>query len=639
MNDSATRDRSHMVRLALLGAAAAVAIAGLAAAQANTPAASAAAKAPKLKPPELSNGALTVQGTNGDDLLAVRLQGTTIEIDFGDDGTAEFSFARADVTSIAVDAANGDDRVRIDESGGIFTDTIPTTLGGGGGNDDLRGGSGPETLAGGNGDDTIDGNRGSDTALMGKDDDAFVWDPGDGSDTIEGDKGDDALVFNGANVAEQIGLSNNAGRLAFTRNIGNVTIDANELEQVDFTARGGADVVTVEPLAATDVKNVDVDPGGADAAADSVIVNGSAADDTIAARANGDTTEVTGTGATVTTRNAEPADRVELDGLAGNDQINLNGGEGPDTLALAADGTGGAVLTTFPALVAVKPSDNVTLNGLGGPDTLTAVGNLSAIPLTFDGGADDDSITGGNGADTLRGGAGNDHLDGNQGADTAFLGTGNDTFQWDPGDGSDTVEGEGGTDTLLFNGSNIAEQIELTANGPRLRLTRNIGNVTTDTNDVEQIDVITRGGADTITLNSLTGTDVHSIDVDLGGADAAADSVIVNGTEGKNTIRATGGGGSVTVTGLAAAIAIANAEPANDTLELNALGGNDTVDASGLAATSVLLVERGGEGDDSLTGSAGDDQLFGEGGDDTLVGGPGVDVLDGGAGSNVLIQD
>jgi Ca2+-binding RTX toxin-like protein len=153
------------------------------------------------------------------------------------------------------------------------------------------------------------------------------------------------------------------------------------------------------------------------------------------------------------------------------------------------------------------------------------------------------------------------------------------------------------------------------------------------------VDFTARGGADVVTVEPLAATDVKNVDVDPGGADAAADTVIVNGTEGKNTIRATGGGGSVTVTGLAAAIAIANAEPANDTLELNALGGNDTVDASGLAATSVLLVERGGEGDDSLTGSAGDDQLFGEGGDDTLVGGPGVDVLDGGAGSNVLIQD
>ena len=45
----------------------------------------------------------------------------------------------------------------------------------------------------------------------------------------------------------------------------------------------------------------------------------------------------------------------------------------------------------------------------------------------------------------------------NQGSDTALLGDGNDMFQWDPGDGSDMVEGQAGTDTLLFNGANVAE--------------------------------------------------------------------------------------------------------------------------------------------------------------------------------------
>ena len=33
-----------------------------------------------------------------------------------------------------------------------------------------------------------------------------------------------------------------------------------------------------------------------------------------------------------------------------------------------------------------------------------------------------------------------------------FMGAGNDVFQWDPGDGNDTVEGQDGTDTMLFNG-------------------------------------------------------------------------------------------------------------------------------------------------------------------------------------------
>ena len=47
--------------------------------------------------------------------------------------------------------------------------------------------------------------------------------------------------------------------------------------------------------------------------------------------------------------------------------------------------------------------------------------------------------------------AGNDSVSGAAGDDLAFLGAGNDLFQWEPGDGNDTVEGEAGTDTLLFH--------------------------------------------------------------------------------------------------------------------------------------------------------------------------------------------
>jgi hypothetical protein len=38
-------------------------------------------------------------------------------------------------------------------------------------------------------------------------------------------------------------------------------------------------------------------------------------------------------------------------------------------------------------------------------------------------------------------------------------------FVWNPGDGSDVVDGGAGTDTLQFNGANIAEKIDITANG------------------------------------------------------------------------------------------------------------------------------------------------------------------------------
>ena len=92
-------------------------------------------------------------------------------------------------------------------------------------------------------------------------------------------------------------------------------------------------------------------------------------------------------------------------------------------------------------------------------------------------------------------------------------------FQWDPGDGSDTVEGQDGTDTMLFNGSAANEIFAASANGGRVLFTRNLGNIVMDLNDVETITVNALGGADTFTVNDLSGTDVTQVNVNLAGDD------------------------------------------------------------------------------------------------------------------------
>src|SRR4029078_11228359 len=97
-------------------------------------------------------------------------------------------------------------------------------------------------------------------------------------------------------------------------------------------------------------------------------------------------------------------------------------------------------------------------------------------------------------------------------------GNGHDTFVWDPGDGSDNVEGQKGTDTMLFNGANIAEQVALTASGNRLRFHRDIANITMDTDGVERVDFNALGGADVVTVDDPHGTDVKELNVDLDGS-------------------------------------------------------------------------------------------------------------------------
>ena len=116
-------------------------------------------------------------------------------------------------------------------------------------------------LLGGDGNDTMDGSKGNDVALMGAGDDTFAWDPGDGSDVVEGGDGDDSMQFIGANIAEQIHVSANGNRVLFVRDIANVTMDLAGVEQIDFQALGGADLVDVGDLTGTDLASLQVDLG------------------------------------------------------------------------------------------------------------------------------------------------------------------------------------------------------------------------------------------------------------------------------------------------------------------------------------------------------------------------------------------
>ena len=116
------------------------------------------------------------------------------------------------------------------------------------------------------------------------------------------------------------------------------------------------------------------------------------------------------------------------------------------------------------------------------------------------------------------------------------------------------------------------------------------------------------------------------------------DQVIVEGTNSDDTITAVGSNSATRVGGLPETVTITGAEPASDTLTIDALDGNDHVDASALAASAGKLTIDGGNGNDVLIGGSGDDVLTGGAGDDVLIGGPGQDALDGGTGNNTLIQ-
>jgi hypothetical protein len=93
------------------------------------------------------------------------------------------------------------------------------------------------------------------------------------------------------------------------------------------------------------------------------------------------------------------------------------------------------------------------------------------------------------------------------------------------------MEGQAGFDTMQFEGANIAEKVDILANGGRVLFSRDIAGVTMDLNDVEKINFAALGGTDAIVVNDLSGTDAKSVDIDLGApgnvGDGAADTVTV----------------------------------------------------------------------------------------------------------------
>ncbi len=531
---------------------------------------------------------VTVKGTGGDDIVNVFGAGSSVSV-VGLAAQVNITNAEGANDSLVIKGEGGDD--------GITATTLPAgviklTLDGGAGNDTLLGSQGADTILGGDGDDFAFGDNGNDTAQMGAGDDVFQWDPGDGNDTIDGQDGTDKMLFFGSNANENINIVANGGHVLFNRDVANVTMDLDNVEQIEFRALGGADNIVVGDLSGTDVTRIDLDlrgpNGGGDAAADTVTVNATQGDDVVSVAGDAGGVTVSGLQATVNIFSPEQAnDRLTVNGFGGDDVINAS--------SLEADG----------------------------------------IQLTMNGGLGEDILIGSEGGDLFNGGDGND---------TAFMGAGDDTFVWNPGDDNDTLEGQDGFDSMLFNGAAIAENIDISANGGRVTFFRDIANVVMDLNDVEAIDFSARGGADNIVVNDLSGTDVTEVNINLestpgsGVGDGAADTITINATSGDDVVLVFGDAGGVSVLGLSAQVNIVGFEAANDRIVINGLAGDDVIEASGLAAGAIQLTANGGDDDDILVGGDGNDVLNGDAGDDVLVGGLGQDVLNGGLGDNILIQ-
>ncbi len=126
-----------------------------------------------------ASGALTVNGTSGDDVVRVTLDAVNPkQLDVIVNGATQ-SFAASSVKSVTVNAGSGNDDVEVLELNGPIN--VPMTLLGGSGNDTLVGGSGNDYIDGGAGNDTIAGEAGTNILIGGPGTNRLV---SEGNDTL-----------------------------------------------------------------------------------------------------------------------------------------------------------------------------------------------------------------------------------------------------------------------------------------------------------------------------------------------------------------------------------------------------------------------------------------------------------------------
>jgi len=164
-----------------------------------------------------------------------------------------------------------------------------------------------------------------------------------------------------------------------------------------------------------------------------------------------------------------------INGGAGNDRI--EGGDDSDTL-IGGDGND-TILGGLHADIIV--GDRAVVEGSISSSIVRTVASAGAGNDILQGNDAFDIIFGGGGSDTISGDRGNDRLFGDDGMLTIVndvnaqpvitlldLGfSGNDLVTWAVGDGSDTVDGQLGHDTLDIFGTDGSEQITLGASGVR----------------------------------------------------------------------------------------------------------------------------------------------------------------------------
>ncbi|RAH98373.1 hypothetical protein DLJ53_27130 [Acuticoccus sediminis] len=536
---------------------------------------------------------------------------------------------------------------------------------------ELDGGEGNDLLIGSQGNDILEGEVGDDTMEGGAGNDIMKWDDGDGSDLMDGGAGKDTAVVEGSEQqGDAFEINSVPDGVLFERtNLVPFSIDIVNTETLEVSGLGGNDTIDASGLEAGDIRLRMSGGEGND-----LLIGSDGADRLVGDEGNDVMRSGLGNDLMIW-NDGDGSDR--MNGGRGFDIAVVNGSEeagdafkvtsAGDTVFFERTNFGNFTLT-------IVNTDKLSVNGLGGNDTLDA-SELQAGLIAVE-------ARGGDGNDLLIGSQGDDLLVGDRGDDVMRGGDGNDRMVWNNGDGSDTMNGGWGDDTAEVNGSNDAGDLfKVSSAGGNVLFERvNFGNFSIDIRNTEVLEVNGLGGDDTINASDLgaglialkaSGGDGNDYLIGSDGDDTLVgdrgddtmrggdgdDTMVWNNGDGSDVMNGGDGIDTAEVNGSndAGDVFEVRSDGANvifertnfgnfsldirntEILDLNGLGGDDTIDASALANEDVAVDASGGAGNDLLIGSESNDTLAGDAGNDTLVGFRGNDTMLGGDGDDLMV--
>ena len=421
----------------------------------------------------LRNDRVIITGTAGADKVALRLVAdrSRLEVDVGDDGSAEHRFRARRIDWVEITGGDGDDYVHLD---GQLEPWWIITSDGGAGDDTLRQ-SGTsddferlQTVTDGLGqarvslwstDAYADATERIELHGRGGGDEIGVFDLTD-TDVAEVEAGAggadgafDRIIAGGTGGADAIEVVGAAGSATVVGTPALVRVkNAETSDRLDVLSATGDDVVTATTLPAESLA-LKVDGGHGDDAiaggAGADELHGNLGEDVVDGNRGADTALLGGSDDTFVWDPGDGSDAV--DGQSGTDAMTFNGSGAAELMAAVADGTG----ATFTRDVGSIVMDLASVEGIdvaagGGADSVS-VGDLSGSAtrrIAADlgaGAADAVSVAGTSGIDaiTVAGGAGTATIGGLPAATTVTSAEPTDTLAIDTGAGADSVDSSG----------------------------------------------------------------------------------------------------------------------------------------------------------------------------------------------------